>query len=98
VCPAGWTLGTHKNVLIASVPEGDDKPYKYPSMYRGVHALVINKIDLMPYIPFKMDYFKEGVEALNPGLLTFPVSCATGEGFEDWIAWLKAEMQAVKTT
>ncbi len=88
VCPADFRLGTHKSVLIASVPEGDDKPYKYPGMYRGVDALVINKIDLLPYIDFKMDYFRKGVEALNPGLVTFPLSCRTGEGVDDWINWL----------
>ncbi len=91
VCPAGFQLGVHRNVLIASVPEGDDKPYKYPAMYRGVEALVINKIDLLPYIPFDMDYFRRGVEALNPGLVTFPLSCRTGEGVADWITWLKRE-------
>jgi len=88
VCPAEFRLGTHKSVLIASIPEGDDKPYKYPGMYRGVDALVINKIDLLPYIDFKMDYFQKGVEALNPGLVTFPLSCRTGEGLEAWIDWL----------
>jgi len=88
VCPAEFRLGTHKSVLIASIPEGDDKPYKYPGMYRGVDALVINKIDLLPYINFKMDYFQRGVEALNPGLVTFPLSCRTGEGLGAWIDWI----------
>jgi len=88
VCPADFRLGTHKSVLIASIPEGDDKPYKYPGMYRGVNALVINKIDLLPYIDFKMDYFQQGVEALNPGLVTFPLSCRTGEGLDTWVDWL----------
>ena len=89
ICPAGFRLGTHKNILIASIPEGADKPYKYPSMYRGVDALVINKIDLLPYIDFDMAYFRQGVEMLNPGLITFEVSCRTGEGLEDWFAWLR---------
>jgi len=88
ICPAEFRLGTHRSVLIASIPEGDDKPYKYPGMYRGVDALVINKIDLLPYIPFKMEYFQQGVEALNPGLVTFPLSCSTGEGVSDWVDWL----------
>ena len=88
VCPAEFRLGTHKSILIASIPEGDDKPYKYPGMYRGVDALLINKIDLLPYVPFRMDYFQRGVEALNPGLLTFPISCRTGEGLEAWVDWL----------
>ena len=88
VCPAAFKLGTHLSLLIASIPEGDDKPYKYPGMYRGVDALVINKIDLLPYINFKMDYFQRGVEALNPGLVTFPLSCRTGEGLGAWIDWI----------
>jgi len=88
VCPSGFKLGTHKSILVASIPEGDDKPYKYPGTYRGVDALVINKVDLLPYVPFKMDYFKRGVEVLNPGVITFPLSAKTGEGMEEWIAWL----------
>ena len=92
VCPAGFRLGTHKSVLIASVPEGDDKPYKYPGMYRGVDALVINKIDLLPYIPFKMDFFQRGIEALNPGVITFPCSCSTGEGLDAWVNWLQVQI------
>ena len=91
VCPAEFKLGTHKNVLIASIPEGDDKPYKYPGMYRDVDALVINKIDLLPYIDFDMDYFKEGVEILNPGLVTFPISCRTVEGLDEWLEWIKTQ-------
>lgn len=94
VCPASFQLGTHKNILVASIPEGDDKPYKYPVMYRGVDALVINKIDLLPYIPFKMDYFTRGVELLNPELVTFPVSCQTGEGIQAWLDWLRAQRNA----
>lgn len=88
VCPASFQLGAHKNILVASVPEGDDKPYKYPGMYRGVSALVINKIDLLPYVTFDMEYFKRGVEILNPGVATFPLSCRTGEGTHAWIKWL----------
>jgi hydrogenase nickel incorporation protein HypB len=88
VCPASFKLGTHKSVLVASVPEGDDKPYKYPGMYRGVDALVVNKTDLLPYINFRMDYFQRGVEVLNPGVTTFPISCRTGEGVDAWINWL----------
>ena len=88
ICPAAFQLGTHANVLIASVPEGDDKPYKYPNIYRGLDVLIINKIDLSPYIDFRMDYFQQGVELLNPGLKTFALSAKTGEGFEAWIAWL----------
>jgi len=88
VCPANFQIGTHLNVLIASIPEGDDKPYKYPGMYRGMQVLIINKIDLLPYVPFDMDYFTKGVEVLNPGVAIFPVSCKTGENMEAWVDWL----------
>lgn len=98
ICPAGFALGTHKSVLIASIPEGDDKPYKYPGMYRGVDVLIINKIDLLPYIPFKMEYFQTGVEMLNPGLITFPLSCQTGEGVQEWINWLAQQVFTFKET
>jgi hydrogenase nickel incorporation protein HypB len=93
VCPASFQLGTHKSVLVASIPEGDDKPYKYPGMYRGVDALVINKIDLLPYVPFNMEFFQKGVEALNPGVVTFALSCRTGEGLEKWLDWLVSQVR-----
>jgi len=93
VCTADFRLGTHINVLIASIPEGDDKPYKYPAIYRGIDALIINKIDLLPYVPFKMDYFLRGVEALNPGLVSFPLSCSSGEGLDSWIEWLEKQIR-----
>jgi len=89
VCPSAWRLGAQVNVLIASIPEGDDKPYKYPRMYSGVDVLVINKIDLLPHTDFRMDYFRAGVEALNPGLISFAVSCRTGEGLASWLEWLE---------
>ncbi|MRR29733.1 hydrogenase accessory protein HypB, partial [bacterium] len=92
ICPAAWDLGTHFNLLVASVPEGDDKPYKYPNIYRGLEILIINKVDLQPYVEFKMDYFRQGVEMLNPGLITFPVSCRTGEGMDAWIEWLSKKI------
>ena len=93
VCPASFKLGVHKNILIASIPEGDDKPYKYPTMYQGVDALVINKIDLLPYIPFKMDYFRKGVEMLNPGLITFSLSCQTKHGLSAWLKWIESKIK-----
>ena len=96
VCPANFQIGTHLNVLIASIPEGDDKSYKYPGMYRGVQALIINKIDLMPYVPFNMDYFRTGVEVLNPGLVTFPLSAKTGEGMSVWTDWLVEQVKQRK--
>jgi hydrogenase nickel incorporation protein HypB len=97
ICPASFQLGTHKSILVASVPEGDDKPYKYPGMYRGVHGLVINKIDLLPYVTFDMGYFRQGVEILNPGLQTFPLSCRTGEGVGAWLSWLESRIAVARS-
>jgi hydrogenase nickel incorporation protein HypB len=96
ICPAAFKLGTHMNVLIASVPEGDDKPYKYPAMYRGVDVLILNKIDLLPYVTFNQDYFLQGVKMLNPDLKTFLVSCKTGEGISVWTDWLAEHLKAKK--
>lgn len=92
VCPAAFQLGTHLNVVIASVPEGDDKPYKYPNIYRGIDALILNKVDLLPYVDFDMSNFRRGIEALNPGVTFFPLSCKTGEGVAEWIAWLSRQV------
>ena len=92
VCPASFELGVHRKVLIASVPEGDDKPYKYPVMYRGVDAVILNKIDVLDAFDFDVDYFRRGVEALNPGLRFLPLSCKTGEGLEAWLNWLREEI------
>ena len=88
VCTASFQLGSHSTVLIASVPEGDDKPYKYPNIYRGIDVLLVNKTDLLPYISFNMDYFRQGVEILNPGVQTYPLSATTGEGYTPWIDWI----------
>lgn len=96
VCPAAFQLGCHKSVLVASIPEGDDKPYKYPAMYHGVDALVINKVDLLPYVSFDMEYFSRGVEILNPGVQTFPLSCRTGEGIDPWLEWISANIREHK--
>jgi hydrogenase nickel incorporation protein HypB len=93
ICPATFKLGVHRSVLIASVPEGDDKPYKYPVMYRGVDALVLNKIDVLEAFDFDVDYFRQGVEPLNPGLAFFPLSCKTGQGLDHWLAWLRNELK-----
>ena len=96
ICPASFKLGTNINVVIASVPEGDDKPYKYPNIYRGIDALILNKIDLKPYIEFNESYFIKGIEILNPGVRFFEVSCKTGEGLNAWTDWLKVEIARFK--
>jgi len=94
ICPAEFRLGTHKNVIVASIPEGDDKPHKYPSMYRGADVLVLNKIDLLPYVPFRMEFFSQGVAALNPGVTQFNLSCTTGEGLEAWLGWIEGRVSS----
>ncbi|HTX90297.1 MAG TPA: hydrogenase nickel incorporation protein HypB [Anaerolineales bacterium] len=95
VCPAAFSLGTHANILIASVPEGDDKPYKYPNIYRGIDALILNKTDLLPYVPFDIDYFKQGVQILNPNAAFFPLSCKTNEGVSTWTGWLSSRIRHI---
>lgn len=96
ICPSGFGLGEHRRVLIASVPEGDDKPFKYPSMYQQVDALVINKMDLLPYIEFDLSSFEAGVEILNPSLISFPLSCTSGEGLEQWLQWVRREQRQLR--
>ena len=96
ICPAAFKLGAHANALIASVPEGDDKPYKYPGIYRGLQVLLISKIDLLPYLDFDMDYFRQGVEILNPDLVSFPLSAKTGQGFSQWAEWCKTSVAQMK--
>jgi hydrogenase nickel incorporation protein HypB len=96
ICPASFKLGSHANVVIASIPEGDDKPYKYPNIYRGLEVMIINKIDLMPYVDFNMDYFRKGAKILNENLVFFPISCKTGEGVTEWASWLKNRIQRQK--
>jgi hydrogenase nickel incorporation protein HypB len=89
VCPAEFVLGEKVRVLVASVPEGDDKPFKYPGMFSTVQAVVLNKMDVLPYIDFNVARFMEGVRAVNQEAPVFQVSCRTKEGLQDWIDWLK---------
>jgi hydrogenase nickel incorporation protein HypB len=94
VCPVEFALGAHRNVLIASVPEGDDKPYKYPGSYRGMDVVVLNKIDLLPHVRFDVDRFRHGVEVLNPGVRLLELSCTSGEGLPAWLAWIREQAEA----
>lgn len=94
ICPNEFALGTHRQVLIASVPEGDDKPYKYPAMFQDTDVVVLNKTDLLPYIDFDLETYRRLLLALNPDVVLFPVSCKTGEGIAEWADWL---LQAVRS-
>lgn len=88
VCPAEFEVGEHRKAMIYSVTEGEDKPLKYPVMFRSVSAVVVNKIDLLPYLDFDMELFKKNLEQVNPGVEIFEVSAKTGEGLDSWFEWV----------
>ena len=94
VCPAEFDTGAVKNVAILSVPEGHDKPLKYPLMFEVCQALIINKIDVMPYFDFDMDKVCEFALKRNPNIEIFPISAKTGEGVDAWCSWLEAQVRA----
>lgn len=97
VCPAEFDTGACKNVTILSVPEGDDKPLKYPLMYEVCHALIINKTDVIPYFDFDMDKVEKYAHMRNSDLKLFPVSAKTGEGFYELEEWIREEVNSWKT-
>jgi hydrogenase nickel incorporation protein HypB len=88
VCPANYDLGEAMKVVVASTTEGDDKPLKYPGMFRNASVLVINKIDLLPYVDCRIDELRGNALKINPRLEVFTLSCRTGEGLEEWCGWL----------
>jgi hydrogenase nickel incorporation protein HypB len=88
VCPANFALGSNLNVVIASVPEGDDKPYKYPGMFASANVVILNKADMIEVFEFNVDYFRRGLEMINADVPFFVVSCKTGEGLDAWTVWL----------
>ncbi|MBI4284690.1 MAG: hydrogenase nickel incorporation protein HypB [Chloroflexi bacterium] len=88
VCPAEFALGEHLKVLIVHTPEGDDKPFKYPLMFHAVDAVIINKIDLLPYVKFNLEAYTKTVKSINSQVAIFPLSCTTGQGLDAWVAWL----------
>ncbi|MCE5260322.1 MAG: hydrogenase nickel incorporation protein HypB [Chloroflexi bacterium] len=89
ICPVGFDLGEQTRLAITSIPEGDDKPYKYPSIFHEVDALVISKIDLLPYIPFNIVEYRRLVRSIKPEIQLFEVSVVTGDGLAEWLEWLK---------
>ncbi len=88
ICPSSFDLGETTKLVIASVPEGDDKPYKYVPMFEAADAFVLSKSDLLPHIEFNKDYFLKGIRTLNPNAPVFELSCKTGEGLSPFIDWL----------
>jgi hydrogenase nickel incorporation protein HypB len=88
VCPANFALGAHLALVVASAPEGHDKPYKYPGMFASADAVVLNKADLLQVFDFDLETFRRGVAMVNPAAPVFVVSCRSGEGMDVWVAWL----------
>lgn len=97
VCPAEFYLGEHAKIMILSVPEGHDKPYKYPDMFQITEAVILNKVDTMPVFNFDGDEFRSVVGQLNPKAPIFPISATTGEGVGAWAAWIAERIEQVRT-
>jgi len=93
VCPAGYDLGEDIKVIIASTTEGDDKPLKYPAMFRNSSVLIINKIDLLPFVSCSLDTIKRNALSINPALKVFEISCKTNEGIHGWCNWLQSKIK-----
>ncbi len=91
ICPAAFALGEHKKVVIASIPEGDDKPAKYPVIFTEADAVIINKLDLSPHVDFDLPRFRKLIQGLNPKVKIFEVSCKTGKGIAEWCTWLSSQ-------
>jgi hydrogenase nickel incorporation protein HypB len=96
VCPSGYDLGEAMKVVVLSTTEGDDKPLKYPAMIRNSSVLLINKIDLIPYVPCDLNALRSNAFQINPDLKIFEISCITGEGIPDWCDWLKKKEYPAK--
>jgi hydrogenase nickel incorporation protein HypB len=93
VCPAGYDLGEDLKVVIVSTTEGDDKPLKYPAMFRNASALIINKIDLVPYINCSPALIEKNALSINPSLKIFKTSCTSDEGIEEWCRWIESKIK-----
>ena len=94
ICPTEFDLGEHMKIVIASAPEGDDKPLKYPLIFADADAIIINKSDLLPYVDFDIDVFTKSVRDLNADVPFFPMSCKTGDGVSAWVEWLKGKLDS----
>jgi hydrogenase nickel incorporation protein HypB len=96
VCPANYDLGEHLKAVIASTTEGDDKPLKYPAMFRNASVLIINKIDLLPYVNCNLNELKGNALRINPSLKVFETSCITKQGIAEWCEWLEGQVSNIK--
>jgi len=98
VCPAEFRIGEDKRIMVTSVTEGEDKPLKYPLMFRACELVLVNKIDLLPHLDFDLDLFLHHLDAVNPGARKLLVSARTGDGVEEWREWLYYTAQGAKAT
>ena len=96
VCPAAWNLGEDTRVVVVSTTEGDDKPAKYPQMFAASEVMVVNKLDLLPYVDYDLQKVKRQALAINPHLRIFELSCRTGEGLDTWCEWLITLVKGVR--
>jgi hydrogenase nickel incorporation protein HypB len=96
VCPASYDLGEQLKIVIVSTTEGDDKPLKYPAMFRRSSVLIVNKTDLLPYVPFNVDLCIANAHSINPDLIVFTTSCSTGEGVDAWCDWLRTRVRELR--
>ena len=96
VCPAAWNLGEDTRVVVVSTTEGDDKPAKYPQMFAASEVMVVNKLDLLPYVDYDLQKVKRQALAINPHLRIFELSCRTGEGLDTWCEWLITVVKGVR--
>jgi len=94
ICPSEFILGEHKRVVISSLPEGDDKPIKYPLIFIDADAVIVNKMDLLPHVDFDIDGFRSSIGGLNPKAEIFQLSCKTGEGVDKWCSWVSEQIEA----
>jgi hydrogenase nickel incorporation protein HypB len=96
VCPSSYDLGEEAKIVVLSVTEGEDKPLKYPSIFFKSELLVLNKIDLLPYVPFDIEAAVENARLVHPGIEAIRLSCTSGEGFEQWLKWLQRRGAAAR--
>ena len=96
ICTAEFALGAHRKVLVSSTPEGDDKPFKYPLMFHKVDIVLINKIDLLPHLKFDIQAYSQAIKGINEKAEIFQISCATGQGMQQWLSWLQNQMRFFK--
>jgi hydrogenase nickel incorporation protein HypB len=94
VCPSSYDLGEEAKIVVLSVTEGEDKPLKYPSIFFKSELLILNKVDLLPYVPFNIEAAVENARHVHPAMEAIRLSCTTGEGFEEWLQWLERRRPA----